>query len=111
MTTQLNIPFDWEHPLPDTVHWLVRAFEYRIAMANRAMALPSSYVMRNCAPSGRKVFIFMMINTTIMLFRRLSVLERIAVAAICLLLYTGLCWLLYWPFVYGARFLYLIFKP
>ena len=38
MTTQLNIPFDWENPLPDTVHWLVRAFEYKIAMANRAMA-------------------------------------------------------------------------
>lgn len=37
MTTQLTIPFDWEHPLPDTVHWLVKAFEYKIALQNRAM--------------------------------------------------------------------------
>lgn len=37
MTTQLNIPFDWENPLPDTVFWLVRAFEYKIALQNRAM--------------------------------------------------------------------------
>lgn len=37
MTTQLTIPFDWENPLPDTVHWLVRAFEYKIKLQNRAM--------------------------------------------------------------------------
>lgn len=42
---------------------------------------------------------------------RNSIFERMVASIVCLFLYAGLCWLLYWPFVYGARFLYLIFKP
>lgn len=40
-----------------------------------------------------------------------SIFERVAVSIVFLSLYAGLCWLLYWPFIYGVKFLYLIFKP